>query len=215
MKFAITKKTRQQQPVDRARARRPAGTPTRRERGRERQRQRHVAPGRVAAPGCGRRARSAQRPASAGGSSAVASGSGGDACASVDYGAIVRSCGHFAHLPDFGLHCAMPSFDVVSKVDLMELDNALNTARKELGQRYDFRGTNTDLERGPEGIVIRSSDEPHAARGADRAARADGQARRLAALPGPQGRRGGGRPDGAPARSSSSRGSRWRRPRRS
>jgi uncharacterized protein YajQ (UPF0234 family) len=57
----------------------------------------------------------------------------------------------------------MPSFDVVSKVDLMELDNALNIARKELGTRYDFRGTNTDLERGPEGIVIRSSDEPHAA----------------------------------------------------
>jgi cyclic-di-GMP-binding protein len=56
----------------------------------------------------------------------------------------------------------MPSFDAVSKVDLMELDNALNTARKELGQRYDFRGTSTDLERGPEGIVIRSSDEPHA-----------------------------------------------------
>jgi len=57
----------------------------------------------------------------------------------------------------------MPSFDVVSKVDLMELDNGLNTARKELAQRYDFRGTNTDIERGPEGIVIRSSDEPHAA----------------------------------------------------
>jgi cyclic-di-GMP-binding protein len=56
----------------------------------------------------------------------------------------------------------MPSFDAVSKIDLMELDNALNTARKELQQRYDFRGTNTELERGPEGIVIRSSDEPHA-----------------------------------------------------
>jgi uncharacterized protein YajQ (UPF0234 family) len=56
----------------------------------------------------------------------------------------------------------MPSFDVVSKVDLMELDNAINIARKELGTRYDFRGTNTDLERGPEGIVLRSSDEPHA-----------------------------------------------------
>jgi hypothetical protein len=55
----------------------------------------------------------------------------------------------------------MPSFDVVSKVDLMELDNALNTARKEITTRYDFRGTNTELERTPEGIVIRSSDEPH------------------------------------------------------
>ena len=55
----------------------------------------------------------------------------------------------------------MPSFDVVSKVDLMELDNALNTARKEVTQRYDFRGTNTTIERGPEGITVRSSDEPH------------------------------------------------------
>jgi cyclic-di-GMP-binding protein len=57
----------------------------------------------------------------------------------------------------------MPSFDVVSKVSLMELDNALNTAAKEIAQRYDFRGTNTTIERGPEGILIRASDEPHAA----------------------------------------------------
>ena len=56
----------------------------------------------------------------------------------------------------------MPSFDVVSKVDLQELDNALNTAQKELSQRYDFRGTNTTLERTPEGIILRTSDEPHA-----------------------------------------------------
>ncbi len=56
----------------------------------------------------------------------------------------------------------MPSFDAVSKVDLMELDNALNTAQKELNQRYDFRGTNTLLERTPEGIILRSSDEPRA-----------------------------------------------------
>jgi len=55
----------------------------------------------------------------------------------------------------------MPSFDAVSKVDLMELDNALNTAGKEISTRYDFRGTNTTLERGPEGITVRSSDEPH------------------------------------------------------
>lgn len=53
----------------------------------------------------------------------------------------------------------MPSFDVVSKVDLMELDNALNTAQKELSQRYDFRGTNTTIERGPDGITVRTSDE--------------------------------------------------------
>jgi uncharacterized protein YajQ (UPF0234 family) len=57
----------------------------------------------------------------------------------------------------------MPSFDVVSKVDLMELDNALNTAAKELGQRYDFRGSNTTLTRGEEGITLRTSDELRAA----------------------------------------------------
>ena len=34
------------------------------------------------------------------------------------------------------------SFDVVSKVDRQEVDNALNQAAKELGQRFDFRGTN-------------------------------------------------------------------------
>jgi uncharacterized protein YajQ (UPF0234 family) len=56
----------------------------------------------------------------------------------------------------------MPSFDVVSKVDLMELDNALHIAQKEIGQRYDFRGTNSALERTPEGITIRTSDEQHA-----------------------------------------------------
>lgn len=56
----------------------------------------------------------------------------------------------------------MPSFDVVSKVDLMELDNAINTAQKELAQRYDFRGTNTTLERTPDGIAVRTSDEARA-----------------------------------------------------
>lgn len=57
----------------------------------------------------------------------------------------------------------MPSFDVVSKVNLMELDNALHTAQKEIAQRYDFRGTNTTLERTPEGIVLKSADEQHLA----------------------------------------------------
>lgn len=45
----------------------------------------------------------------------------------------------------------------------MELDNAINTAQKEISQRYDFRGTNTALERTPEGIVLRTSDEARAA----------------------------------------------------
>jgi cyclic-di-GMP-binding protein len=56
----------------------------------------------------------------------------------------------------------MPSFDVVSKVDLMEMTNALNTANKEVAQRYDFRGTNTSFEKTDEGIILRSSDEQRA-----------------------------------------------------
>lgn len=56
----------------------------------------------------------------------------------------------------------MPSFDVVSKVDLMELDNAIHIAQKEIAQRYDFRGTGTSLERTEEGLILRTSDETRA-----------------------------------------------------
>ncbi|HEY6952328.1 MAG TPA: YajQ family cyclic di-GMP-binding protein [Bacteroidota bacterium] len=38
------------------------------------------------------------------------------------------------------------SFDIVSEVNLQEVDNALNQARKELGQRYDFKGIQTSLD---------------------------------------------------------------------
>ena len=37
------------------------------------------------------------------------------------------------------------SFDVVSKVDRQEVDNALNQAAKELSTRFDFRGTDTTI----------------------------------------------------------------------
>lgn len=55
----------------------------------------------------------------------------------------------------------MPSFDVVSKLEMSEVDNAVNQSKKELGQRYDFRGTHTEVERNDEGILIRSSDDEH------------------------------------------------------
>jgi cyclic-di-GMP-binding protein len=48
----------------------------------------------------------------------------------------------------------MPSFDVVSKVDWAEFGNALLQAQKEIGQRFDFRNTETALEKNEEGIVI-------------------------------------------------------------
>ncbi len=41
---------------------------------------------------------------------------------------------------------ADPSFDVVSKIDRQEADNALNQAAKELQQRFDFRGTNASVD---------------------------------------------------------------------
>lgn len=40
----------------------------------------------------------------------------------------------------------MPSFDIVSKVDLQTLDNAVNVAKKEIDNRYDFKGSHVQLE---------------------------------------------------------------------
>jgi cyclic-di-GMP-binding protein len=55
------------------------------------------------------------------------------------------------------------SFDVVSKVDHQEVDNALNQAAKELATRFDFRGTDTRIEwSGDEAITITSSTEERA-----------------------------------------------------
>lgn len=57
----------------------------------------------------------------------------------------------------------MPSFDVVSKVDLQELDNAVNQSRKEISTRYDFQKTNTELELGADrvSVSIRANSEQH------------------------------------------------------
>jgi len=40
----------------------------------------------------------------------------------------------------------MPSFDVSSKIDLQEVDNAVNQARKEVAQRYDFKRSKASIE---------------------------------------------------------------------
>lgn len=39
----------------------------------------------------------------------------------------------------------MPSFDIVNKIDAQEVDNAVNNTRKEVENRYDFRGLNTEI----------------------------------------------------------------------
>jgi hypothetical protein len=56
----------------------------------------------------------------------------------------------------------MPSFDVVSKVQQNEVDNAFNQAEREIIQRFDFKDTETELERTPEAVTIRSSSEDRA-----------------------------------------------------
>ncbi len=55
---------------------------------------------------------------------------------------------------------ADPSFDIVSKVDRQEADNALNQTAKELSQRFDFRGTDSAISWvGEEGVNVTASSE--------------------------------------------------------
>ena len=49
------------------------------------------------------------------------------------------------------------SFDVVSKVDKQEVDNAMNQASKEIGTRYDFRDTQASVERRGSPAVLRQT----------------------------------------------------------
>jgi len=53
----------------------------------------------------------------------------------------------------------MPSFDVTSQIDLQEVDNAVNQARKEIAQRYDFKNSKAaiDFDRG-EGTLTLTAD---------------------------------------------------------
>ncbi len=46
------------------------------------------------------------------------------------------------------------SFDVVSEVDLQEVDNAVNQTKKEIGQRYDFKGSKIEVELSGEEIKL-------------------------------------------------------------
>ena len=53
----------------------------------------------------------------------------------------------------------MPSFDVVSVVDMQEVDNAVNQAVREIGQRYDFKGSKTEVTLETNAIRILTDDE--------------------------------------------------------
>ncbi len=54
-----------------------------------------------------------------------------------------------------------PSFDITSGVDIQEVDNAVNQARKEVAQRYDFKGSRAaiELNRTENTIVLTADDE--------------------------------------------------------
>jgi uncharacterized protein YajQ (UPF0234 family) len=53
----------------------------------------------------------------------------------------------------------MPSFDVVSRIDLQEVDNALNQTRKEVAQRYDLKDSKSEIDWDQKEITITSADD--------------------------------------------------------
>lgn len=53
----------------------------------------------------------------------------------------------------------MPSFDIVSEINLQELDNAINQTKKEITTRYDFKGSKSDITLDKEGIHLTADDD--------------------------------------------------------
>lgn len=53
----------------------------------------------------------------------------------------------------------MPSFDIVSKTDLAEVDNAINGIAREIGTRFDFKGSACSIERAGEVITLLADDD--------------------------------------------------------
>ena len=52
----------------------------------------------------------------------------------------------------------MPSFDVVSSPDIQEIDNAINNTKREVDNRFDFKNTNSTIERNYFSITIETTD---------------------------------------------------------
>jgi uncharacterized protein YajQ (UPF0234 family) len=53
----------------------------------------------------------------------------------------------------------MPSFDIVSRTDLQEVDNAIQGAMREISTRYDFKGSNCVIDRSDETLMIKADDD--------------------------------------------------------
>ena len=53
----------------------------------------------------------------------------------------------------------MPTFDIVSKAELSEVENAVNGVQRDIGQRYDFKGSNCSIERKDAELTILADDD--------------------------------------------------------
>src|ERR1700743_1612230 len=53
----------------------------------------------------------------------------------------------------------MPSFDIVSEVNSMEVENAVNQAKKELASRFDFKGSKAEIVLGKNEITLTAEDQ--------------------------------------------------------
>ncbi|MES3037101.1 MAG: YajQ family cyclic di-GMP-binding protein [Bdellovibrionota bacterium] len=53
----------------------------------------------------------------------------------------------------------MPSFDIISEINIQEADNAINQARKEIENRYDFKGSKCEIQWDKKEIIILGDDE--------------------------------------------------------
>ena len=53
----------------------------------------------------------------------------------------------------------MPSFDVVSRLDFQEIDNAVSNVIREITTRYDFKGSETTVERKEQDLIVITEDE--------------------------------------------------------
>jgi hypothetical protein len=53
----------------------------------------------------------------------------------------------------------MPSFDIVSRTDMAEVDNAVQGATREIATRYDFKGSNCSYERNDQVITLKADDD--------------------------------------------------------
>ena len=61
--------------------------------------------------------------------------------------------------PGVAIVSGMPSFDVVSEVDRQELKNAVDQAQREIGQRYDFKNTDSSIEQNELVLTLKTSSE--------------------------------------------------------